>query len=262
MEVMNLVRAHHEYVKSAADEYGYKYVLMTVLVGSQNYNLDTPNSDVDTYSFVLPDYFDFISHKDLISLELTLADNSKAYVKDIRLAFNLLRKPSPNSVEYFLSKYKVYGDPAFETIFENTFCTSDEVYYLTHANFKNMINAIAGTIKGLHGRNMTEGKKYAHALRLYDLMLKYTNSEVKPEDYLIPNPETLKLAQAAKAGKLSIEESFNGYEDILLKAHHFAENFKITATEKGIEYLANWRIKRLQEKVFEIYFNLEGWKRK
>ena len=150
MEVMNLIHAHHEYVKNAADEYGYKYVLMTVLVGSQNYNLDTPNSDVDTYSFVLPSYFDIITNKPLVSLELTLSDNSKAYVKDIRLAFNLLRKPSPNSVEYFLSKYKVYDNPAFDQVFETAFYGFDELYYLTHANFQNMINAIVGTIKGLH----------------------------------------------------------------------------------------------------------------
>ena len=259
---MSLVQAHHEIVKESADEHGYKYVLMTVLVGSQNYNLDTPNSDVDTYSFVLPSYFDIITNKTPVSLELTLSDNSKAYVKDIRLAFNLLRKPSPNSVEYFLSKYKVYDNPAFETVFENTFYTPEEVYYLLHANFQNMISAIVGTIRGLHGRNMTEGKKHAHALRLYDLMLKYTDADISPENYLIPSDELLNFAKKAKSGEFTSEENIEGYNKTLAAAEKYAENFSVTSKEKEVEYLADWTINRLQEKVFEIYFNMEGWTRK
>ena len=262
MDAMNSVRAHHSYVKDSADEHGYKYVLMTVLVGSQNYNLDTPNSDVDTYFFVLPSYFDIITNKPLVSLELTLSDNSKAYVKDIRLAFNLLRKSSPNSIEYFLSKYKVYDNPAFEMVFENTFYSPEEVYYLTHANFQNMINAIVGTIKGLHGRNMTEGKKHAHALRLYDLMLKYTDAEVSPENYLVPQGELLNFAKKAKFGEFSPEGNIEGYNKILAAAEEYANSFSVTPKEKEVEYLADWTINRLQEKVFEIYFELEGWIKK
>ena len=47
-EINRAIRQHHQAVQKS-----YRPV-MTVLVGSQNYGLDTENSDYDTCTFILP----------------------------------------------------------------------------------------------------------------------------------------------------------------------------------------------------------------
>ena len=53
------VANHHNIVQNKEMRNG-NVVLMTVAVGSQNYGLDTPKSDCDTFSFILPDFLSFI----------------------------------------------------------------------------------------------------------------------------------------------------------------------------------------------------------
>ena len=259
-EIFNLVKAKHELVKAYGEEYGYQYVLMTVLIGSQNYCLDTADSDVDTYSYVLPSYLNFITNSSpLISKEISLADSSKAYIRDIRLGLNSLRKSSPNSVECFLSAYKVY-DPFFDEVLNNYLNNDDTLFYLTHCNYKNMIDAIAGTVSGLHGRNMSLGKKYAHALRLKNLLDKYLNISAFPSQYLIPDPKVLEIAFKAKnyPENFTEEKLKQKYEEIRDDLNTFKKYYQVSEVEKGIEYLTAHNIDRLEYKLFDKYFELNG----
>ena len=89
-EIIKAVTQHHktaiEYVEKQ-----YSTVVMTVLVGSQNYNIDHENSDIDTYSFILPSMTSIAANEDPISTTLDLKDGH-CNIKDIRVALNLLMK--------------------------------------------------------------------------------------------------------------------------------------------------------------------------
>lgn len=176
MKVVN----HHNIVQNKIKDEG-SVVLMTVAVGSQNYKLDTPESDCDTFSFILPDFLSFIRGDAPKSYEFEVEDG-KCCVKDMRLALNLLRKPSPNSVECFVGQYKVYND-AYKKVFD-TFFHDDPLFFMTHCNYKHMFNAICGTIKGMEGRNMSYGKKASHILRLASLFFRYQNNDLPTYQYL------------------------------------------------------------------------------
>ena len=58
-EFYEKVLAHHDIVSKRVQSKG-GVVLMTCLCGSQNYHLDTPKSDCDTFSFILPSFISFI----------------------------------------------------------------------------------------------------------------------------------------------------------------------------------------------------------
>lgn len=176
MKVVN----HHNIVQNKEMENG-NVVLMTVAVGSQNYGLDTPESDCDTFSFILPDFLSFIRGDAPKSYEFEVEDG-KCMVKDMRLALNLLRKPSPNSVECFVGRYKVYN-AAYKKVFD-TFFHDDLLFFMTHCNYKHMFGAICGTIKGMEGRNMSYGKKASHILRLASLFSHYQNNDLPTYQYL------------------------------------------------------------------------------
>ena len=157
-EIMRAVQHHHNLVESA----GY-YVVMTSLVGSQNYNLDTEKSDIDTYSFIFPSLTE-LATAELPKAGIIFAEDGHCNFKDIRIAINLLEKTSPNSVEYFTSKYKVYN-PIFENLFQGYLNDNFKLWHMIHCNYEHMLNAIAGMAHQLTKRNMPAGKRFSHAIR-------------------------------------------------------------------------------------------------
>lgn len=163
------VKRHHD----AAAAKGY-LVVMTSLVGSQNYDLDHEGSDIDTFSLVYPPLGDLAIAKQPYAGMFELKDGH-CEIKDIRLALNLLRKASPNSVEYFTSKYKVYH-PAFECLLKSYLDDNTKLWHMIHCNYEHMLYAMAGMAHQLTQRNMPAGKRYAHALRLENMHYHFMNS--------------------------------------------------------------------------------------
>lgn len=250
---MKAVEYHHSYVKAMADEHNDYQVIWTSLIGSQNYNLENDNSDCDTFSIVLPNYFDFISNTNLISFETEISDG-KCVVKDFRLMMNLLRKTSPNSIEVFSSKYKVF-EPQYKAIEKQFFSNPETMFYLTHANYKHMLNAIAGMCYQLHDRNMSEGKRYSHALHLADM--RYLFAETRESDILsFRYKATNALARIAKFHTATEEEAEYYREECAKIADalkDYSDKFEYTPIEKSVEYSANYLINRLQFEVTKIY---------
>ena len=160
--ILAAVQRHHDAVAAKGH-----LVVMTSLVGSQNYDLDDENSDIDTFSLVFPSLNDLAKAKEPYSGLFEL-DDGHCDIKDIRLALNLLKKTSPNSVEYFISKYKIYN-PKFDTILREYLDDNSRMWSMTHCNYEHMLYAMAGMAHQLTKRNMSAGKRFSHALRLYDM---------------------------------------------------------------------------------------------
>ena len=168
-KIIDAVRRHHNIVEAEG-----RLVVLTALVGSQNYDLDDENSDIDTFSFVFPTITELAEAHEPYS-GLTIVEDGHCNVKDIRVALNLLKKASPNSVEYFASKYKVYN-PMFEDILKEYLDNNERLWKMIHCNFKHMLYAMAGMAHQLTKRNMPAGKRFAHALRLDNMYYHYMNS--------------------------------------------------------------------------------------
>lgn len=252
-EILKKVGKKHKWLEENKEQYGISHVVMTSLVGSQNYDLSTPSSDIDTYSFIFPSYIDFICGKSPKNFEHTFEDGSKIVVKDIRLAFNLLRKPTPNSIECFLSHYKVYN-PLFESILTYYLEDDNLLSLITHCNYTNMVNAIAGCAQGLNGRNMSLGKIYSHALRLQDMLMHYLDPYCSPLNYISLEPDNLHFALMAKLNLIDVQEQ--SYLNLVDTLKTFAKNYKISdrnkiVEEKGKEIINEFQIK-LTEKFLEI----------
>ena len=259
MDWQKKVEAHHEYVKAMAEEHNDYQVLWTSLVGSQNYGLENDESDCDTFTIVLPNYFDFISNTNLISFETEVSDG-KCIVKDFRLMMNLLRKTSPNSVEVVASHFKVV-EPEYETI-ALTFFNPDTLFYLIHANYRNMINAIAGLAHQVHSRNMTEGKRYPHILRMADMYEQFMNNPRADKILSFCYESGLDLARTAKWDTKNDDyyhdEGLQIAEELKLHADMFVETNEI----RSIQYTSNHTINRLQFELTKKYLELNGFEYK
>ena len=251
------VANHHNIVQNKEMRNG-NVVLMTVAVGSQNYGLDTPKSDCDTFSFILPDFLSFIRGDTLKSYEFEVEDG-KCMVKDMRLALNLLRKPSPNSIEWFLSDYQYY-EPIYAPVFRKYL---NDGYYrrmIIHCDYKNMINAIIGTATGLHGRNMTSGKKYSHIIRLINLASKYIASIETSRYFLLPKQDR-EIALLAKTtpAEYSFQENIDaGIQEL----KNIFQYFRYSETFQDDEKLAQYIVNNFQTELFNIYLKENGYEKK
>lgn len=255
-KILEAVKSKHGMILSRGEN-----VIFTALVGSQNYGLTTENSDVDTYSFILPSYDDFLLNKEPKSYEVELPDGSKACVKDIRLLFKLLKKPSPNSIECILSKYIVFN-PDYKEVLNKYLNSHILLYIMVHCNSNNFFDSVAGTIRGLHGRNMSLGKKYSHVIRLVSLANKYMNPQENIHEYLMVDNENLELARAAKQ-----EKEFWLNEELYKQIAEASANLVIKQKEqysfyKQDEYMGQMLIDNMQCEVMNRFLELNGWVRK
>ncbi len=247
-EIMLAVQYHHDLVISE----GYN-VVMTSLVGSQNYNLDTENSDIDTYSFILPS-FEELAYGEESKAGLILAGDGHCNFKDIRIAFDLLRKTSPNSVEYFASKYKIYN-PKYKRLLSSFLDNNELLWNMIHCNYQHMLNAIAGMAHQLTKRNMPAGKRFSHALRLDDMFYHFFNSynagailEMRPG-----GDRDLALAAKRDTNKENDIYYNRECEEIAKQLDNYRDNFELSKELGIIQYRGLTSIDKLQTKLFKQY---------
>ena len=242
------VKRHHDAVAAK----GY-LVVMTSLVGSQNYDLDDSNSDIDTFSFVFPRLNAIALAQEPEAGEFKVKDGICNY-KDIRLALNLLRKASPNSVEYFTSKYKIYN-PVFESLLNEYLNNNTYLWNMIHCNYEHMLYAIAGMAHQLTKRNMPAGKRFAHALRLQNMQHNFLNSPNAGAVLdMLPNSDR-DLALIAKRDLNTDNESAYNYEceQTAIRLDIIKDDFKLTEEQEKIQQYGLSLIDSFQWKLFKKY---------
>lgn len=248
-EIMNAVKQHHKYIEAL----GYT-VVMTSLIGSQNYSLSDEQSDIDTFSLIFPPFEDIANVREPVAGEFEVEDGKCMY-KDIRMALNLLKKPSPNSTEIFASNY-IYVNPQYSEIIRR-YMHEHNLNRMLHSNYTHMLYACAGMARQLIKRNMPAGKRYSHALRLEELVSKYC--DYLPTYSLFVMGLNRNEALAAKRNTLNkSEEWYNcGCERIAQQLDDFGTNFKLTEQHKSIEAMGQKLIEDFQIELTKKYLGVE-----
>lgn len=245
--LLTKVKQHHYIIEKLLPE---NSLVMTVLIGSNNYGLDTAKSDIDTFTFILPSFRELALAEVPKSGEYEVEDGKCMY-KDIRLAFNLLKKTSPNSVECFLSKYK-YEDPRYQDILDKYLKNEKYLNYMVHCNYYHMLDAMAGMACQLTKRNMAPGKRYSHALRLWDMSDKFLMNRV---DLLDLSPYNLQTAYSAKCDVSAEHDSL--YEmlcdSIAGMMARRREDYILTDEQIVIESEGMKLVLQFQEELMEYY---------
>jgi predicted nucleotidyltransferase len=244
--ILAAVWRHH----NAVAHKGY-LVVMTSLVGSQNYDLDHENSDIDTFSLVYPPLQDLANAKEPYA-GMFEAEDGHCEIKDIRLALNLLRKASPNSVEYFTSKYKIYN-PLFEDILKEYLDDNTKLWNMVHCNYSHMLYSMAGMARQLLKRNMPAGKRFSHALRLDNMYYHFMNSANAGAILDLKMNGDRDLALMAKRDTEEAEEYMAMCENIANKLERYRAEFKLNEQQETIQQYGLALIDSFQWKLFKKY---------
>lgn len=138
--------------------------LDTILYGSQNYRLDTPESDRDYKIVMAPSFSDLYARH-----ELNKQVDDHHSILDVRSFCNGLKKGNPNCIEFLFSKEHDYD----KTSTYSDFLTSAQTYYEL-GYVKEVWPQFVAAVKGmaLNGikRFPTSPKVYARAQWWYNFM--------------------------------------------------------------------------------------------
>ena len=184
------VEEHYEFVSKKGKEQGFN-VIATCLIGSQNYGLDTPNSDVDTISIVVPNFEDICCGKSKIDHTWDFEDGGKAKVRDYRsFALNDLKKSCFTNTEALYS-VKVVVNPTFSQVW-NFLMENREI--IMRADYEATVRSMLGYVTSMESRLQREGfsgyrkdlcmnpKMFMHAVRAYDWLYKFLAGKVSTEE--------------------------------------------------------------------------------
>ena len=151
--------------KKILENKGYN-VIYIGLYGSQNYNVDDEQSDIDCKAIILPNLHDIIFRKvtsTTIELETGTID-----VKDIITFYNVIRKGNFSYIEAVNTKYSI-GDKYIKELFRQI-----------RPNLKSMLGAMYEKRKALtheypskeldFQKEEVEPKQDHHIIRLFDIL--------------------------------------------------------------------------------------------
>ena len=168
-KVQNKVNKHYD---KACELYGEKRVIGVYLYGSQNYGLDTEESDVDTRCIIVPTLEDIALIRPMVSKTVEVEDGMMD-VKDFRLFLENLKKMNPNSLEVlFTPYYKVNSDYEFLFYYE----LKARRHNITESNPYQLLQTVAGMARNHYKAIEKAGEEYKtkdlyHLLR-YERFLK------------------------------------------------------------------------------------------
>lgn len=188
----------------------------TMLYGSQNYNLATPTSDVDTKAIVLPSFGNFALRQKWLSEELTMPDNSLSIVKDIRGMFGNFLKSNINFLECLYTPYVVVN-PAYATFHAELAAHRD---FIANASPLRVLHAAAGMASQKYhalekpfeskaavlAKFGYDPKQLCHLARLRFFMQTYSHT-LDFATSLIPTDDQREWIFILKAGTLPLERA-------------------------------------------------------
>ena len=184
------------------------------LQGSQNYNLDTEYSDIDTKAIVIPSFEDIVLKNKPISTTLVKPDNSHLDVKDIRVMFDCFKKQNINFLEILFTKYRVTNDK-YKKYHEELDCKAERI---AHTDKLRAIKCMSGmskakfhalehpypTILDKINKFGYDPKQLHHIIRMNEFIRRYVSGISFRDCLVTTNKENL---ISVKLGKYTLEQA-------------------------------------------------------
>lgn len=214
-------------------------VMAVALYGSQNYECETENSDVDTKAIVFPSIDDLIFRNQWSKTVVADSCGGLCDVKDVSTMALNFRKANINYLEILATDYYVVN-PEFESDWHNLRARAN---WLAWSCRTNLVNATAGVVrqKVQHLTHETENnkemivkygydpKQLASILRLEFFMEKFYYQAFDFKDCLKPESAQKNLIFAAKAGQVPLKNALtlanSSLKAVEAKRDDFLERF-------------------------------------
>lgn len=151
-----------EHYNKVKEKFPHTTILGVFLYGSQNYNIATEESDVDTVAILIPSFEDLVLGTP-ISKEIRFKNGEHCVVKDIREIVKQWKKQSLNFLEILFTDYCIVN-PIFQEEWDEIL---KEREFIARMDLNKAIKAIYGQAKHTYLQDKTSKKKQANALRMF-----------------------------------------------------------------------------------------------
>lgn len=204
-EIHYKVKEHFNFL---LDHYNEEQILGVFLYGSQNYDLDTENSDVDTKAIYIPTFEEVVFNKP-VSVKYDLPNGECCEIKDIREIIKNFKKQNINFIEILFTDYFVLN-PRYEEIWKNYFIEFREgiARYDIDKAIHSMTHQALHTLKQAMTSDDAE-KKISNVIRLIYFINKYV-CERPYKECIIPTDDARDFILNTKKGHYNSDEYFFG----------------------------------------------------
>lgn len=229
-EMMIKQRLQYHY-NDLLKEYPEERVIGVFLHGSQNYNVDTEFSDIDTRAVILPSFDEICKGQSPTSRKITRHNDEHIDVKDIRVLFKIFCKQSVAFLEILYTDFKIVN-PTYEQLWKKVEEYKEEIVkYNPYAIAKNIKGFSMEKYHSMEHRYPSkieiidkygyDPKQLHHLLRLQRMLFDYIAGEpfarcLKPKDthYLIKVKQGYyTLPEARRMAKTTIDYIVNTVDD-------------------------------------------------
>lgn len=204
------------HVLDVVNTYPHNSLAVIVCQGSQNYGLDTPESDLDTRAIILPNLKDLAFNRQPISHTIVRDNDEHIDVKDVRLFIQLLKKQNLNFVEVLFSPHYVAIYKYAK--FWDTLCSRNEE--IARYNPYAAVQGMAGHAYEKYFKLKREGisrqeevrkfsydrKQLMHLIRIYFFLEAYVN-EKSYWECMHPTGIRKDLLMEIKAGEFDLPQA-------------------------------------------------------
>lgn len=212
------------------------------LQGSQNYGLDTPESDVDSKLIVLPSFKDIAMNKPPISTTNVRENNEHIDFKDIRLYMKEFRKQNINFMEIlFTPWYRLHMDYGYEwmrlvdnrerIVRINPVKAVKATYGMALEKYNALEHKYPSRMKVIN-KYKYDPKQLSHLLRLYDFLKKYIAGKPYGECINVDSPQYL---IDVKQGLYDLEEARSVADETVIKIQEVVDHYLPIIEELGVD---------------------------
>ena len=110
LKYKNISDRLYEHLDESLGYFDYYQIVGIFLQGSQNYGLDTEESDIDTKLIVLPKFEDIVFNKQPVSTTHIRENDEHIDFKDLRLYIQTFRKQNINFLEILFTDFKIISN--------------------------------------------------------------------------------------------------------------------------------------------------------
>lgn len=258
LKIMLGVKDHWE---ESLQYFSMNNIVGIFLQGSQNYNLDTPNSDIDTKLIVTPSFSDIAFNRKAVSTTHVRENNEHIDFKDIRLYIETFRKQNLNFLEILFTPYYIIN-PTYRKYWSELVKNRE---LITHYNPYRSVKSMKGiAMEKYHAFDHPypskmdvlakwgyDPKQLHHLIRVSEYLQRYINGE-KYEDCLISNmPEYLiDVKNGCYNRKDALEVRERIMKDTLKLTDDFCEKTKETTDPQVDELFGQVQYEVMKESVW------------
>jgi len=175
--------------KKILEDKGYN-VIYIGLYGSQNYNLDDEESDIDVKAIIMPSLHDIIFRK--VTSTTIECEKGNIDVKDLLTFYEVIRKGNFSYIEAINTEYSI-GDKYIKDLFKKFKPNLKSMLGAMHEKRKALTHEYPSKVNEFEKWGF-DPKQHHHIHRLFDLLL-YNNNHDEFLSYLAYNDDDMRRKQ-------------------------------------------------------------------